>query len=318
LSMELLDAMDEEMRSQAGYVKAGYLFVTAEKHNFEQLQRNIAFQQHLGVAVEMIAVEEIKKNYSYLRSEDLSGGSFGSRDGFIDPGSLTNAFYSGALNMDVRMLSQTKVTGLLISNRRISGVATNRGEIEAEVVVDAAGPYAAEVAAWADINLPVQPFRSNIAVTGPTPDLPRRIPMTIDMDTGLLIRREGEGVSYAWTDPDEPPGFNWQFDPDFFEHIAPKIQKRFPKLESAGINFSKCWAGLYPETPDHHALLGESGVSGFMLATGLGGHGIMHAPAVGMAMSEFIAAGKAESVDLSPFSIHRFKSGKLNIEKAKL
>lgn len=82
--------------------------------------------------------------------------------------------------------------------------------------------------------------------------------MTIDMDTGLLIRREGEGVSYAWTDPDEPPGFTWQFDPDFIEHIAPKIQKRSPILEGAGINFSKCWAGLYPETPDHHAILGES------------------------------------------------------------
>lgn len=318
LSMRLLEEMDEEMRSQSGYVKAGYVFVTADPARHQQWREIVRFQQHLGVEVEEIDPSMLAARFPYMQTEDLVGGSFGARDGFIDPGGLTNAFYTGALQMGARVLSNTEATGLVLSGGRVRGVATARGRIEAEIVVNCAGPRAAEVAAWAGIELPVHPIRSNIAVTGPTPDLPRIIPMTIDLDTGLLVRREGAGCSLAWTNPDEPPGFDTRFDPQFIEWIAPKVERRFPKLEEAGIDFSKCWAGLYPETPDHHAILGASGVTGFFLATGLGGHGIMHAPAVGYALSELIGDGKTTSIDLQPFNLERFATGKLNVERAVL
>jgi sarcosine oxidase subunit beta len=316
LAMKLLEEMDEEMAAQSGYVKAGYLFVTAQPMRFAQLQQTIRFQQRLGVPVEPISRDEIAARFPYFRVDDILGGSFGARDGFIDPGGLTNAFYSRALSLGATVLSETSVTGLLKSHKRISGVVTNLGTIAAEIVVNAAGAHAAAIAGFAGVEVPVQPIRSNIAVSGPTPELPRVIPMTVDLDAGLLIRREGQGVGYAWTNPDEPPGFHSNFDPEFIELIAAKIEKRFPNLIDAGINFSKCWAGLYPETPDHHAILGESGVPGFLLAVGFGGHGIMHGPAAGQVISELIAAGKTESVDISPFSLERFKTGKLNLEQA--
>lgn len=318
LSMDLLDSMNEEMRSQSGNVKAGYLFVTADANHVQQLQKNIELQQSLGVSVEFLSKAEIQTQFPYIRTDDLLGGSFGSRDGFIDSGGLTNAFYSGALNMGAGMASNTKATGLIVTDKRITGVETERGKLKAEIIVNAAGPFAAEVAAWAGVDLPVQPHRRNIAVTGPTPDLPKQIPMTIDMDTGLVVRREGEGCALAWANPKEPAGFNMRFDPQYLELIAPKIEKRFPELERAGIDFNKCWAGLYPETPDHHAILGDSGVPGFLLATGLGGHGIMHAPAVGYILSELIANGKVESLDITPFNLNRFESGDLNVEQAVL
>jgi sarcosine oxidase subunit beta len=318
LSMKLLEKMDDEMQSQAGYVRAGYLFVTAEKSNFEQLQQLMAFQKSLGADVEPITVAEIRQRFPYVRADDLLGGSFGKRDGFIDPGGLTNAFYTRALSRGARALVDTRVTGLQKSSARITGVETDKGVIQAEYVVNAAGPYAAEIARYAGLDLPVQPVRTNIAVSGPTPDWPRLIPMTIDLDTRLVIRREGEGVGFAWSDPNEPPGFLSQFNPDYIEQIAPKIERRYPNLMEAGINFSKCWAGLYPETPDHHAILGESGIPGFLLAVGLGGHGIMHSPSVGCAISELIATGKVTSVDVSPFRLKRIESGELNLEGAVL
>lgn len=317
LTMKLIEEMDEEMASQSGYIKAGYLFVTANPKRFEQLQQNIRFQRQFGVAVEPIPRDEIAARFPYFRSDDILGGSFGARDGFIEPGGLTNAFYSQSLNMSATMLSETSVTGLLKSDKKISGVLTDRGNIIADMVVNAAGSHAASIASYAGVEVPVHPVRSNIAVSGPSPELPRVIPMTVDIDTGLLIRREGEGVGYAWTNPDEPTGFDSKFDSEFIELIAPKIENRFPNLIEAGINFSKCWAGLYPETTDHHAILGESGVSGFLLAVGFGGHGIMHGPAAGKVMSELIANGKTESLDISPFSLGRFKTGKLNLEQAR-
>jgi len=318
LSMDQLDSMEDEMREQSGYLKAGYLFLTAAKPTFDQLRRTVSFQRHLGVAVDLLSAQELRDRLAYCRTDDLVGGSFGARDGFIDPGGLTNAFYTRALNKGAVMLSRTRATGLIFSGRRVVGVETDRGSIAASWVVNAAGPFARQVAGWAGVDLPVRPIRSNIAVTGPTPDWPRRIPMTIDMDTGLLVRREGRGCALAWTDPNEPAGFDARFDPDFIERIAPKVETRFPRLMEAGIDFSRCWAGLYPDTPDHHAILGESGVGGFLLATGLGGHGVMHSPAVGLLLSEWIATGRAESLDLSPFALKRFETGDLNRELASL
>lgn len=327
LSMDLLDAFDEEMKSQSGYVKAGYLFVTADPENLRRLKKNIRLQQRHGVPVQFLPVRsrasdrsrpEIEGRFPYLKTDDLLGGSYGARDGFIDPGGLTLAFYSGALHKGARALMSCTATGLVLEGGRVTGVDTDRGRIQAEAVVNAAGPYARQVAEWAGVDLPVHPIRSNIAVTGPTPDWPRRIPMTVDMDTGLLVRREGAGCALAWTNPDEPPGFDSRFDPTFLEHIAAKIERRFPRLVGAGIDFSRCWAGLYPETPDHHAILGDSGVAGFFLATGLGGHGIMHAPAVGCVLSELIATGRSQTMDLRPFRLTRFAEGDLNLEGAVL
>ena len=318
LSMDLLDAMDEEMRSQSGYTKAGYLFLTNEKKNLQKLEKNMKFQKSLGVDVEFISQEEIQTRYPYVFCDDLLGGSFGSRDGFIDSGGLTNAYYSKALGMGAKMLNNTQVTNLIIANRCVKGVQTNQGEIKAELVVNAAGPFAAKVAQWANIDLPVHPCRRNIFVTGPTPHLPAIIPMTVDMDTGLLARREGKGIGLAGSSPNDTPGFQTSFDHDYIEWVAPRMEKRFPQLEEAGIDFSKCWAGLYPETPDHHAILGESGVGGFLLATGLGGHGIMHGPAVGFLISELVEKGKVESLDISAFDLARFEKGVVNVEKAVL
>jgi len=170
----------------------------------------------------------------------------------------------------------------------------------------------------AGVEVPVQPVRRQIAVTGPTPFMPRVIPMTIDTDTGLLIRRDGDGTSLAYSIPDEPSGFNLKFDPEFVELIAPMMLQRFPVLEPAGFNFSRCWAGCYEVSPDHHAILGESGVPGFLLCNGFSGHGVMHSLAAGLAMAELIVKGRAESIAIAPLSLRRFAEGKLLHEGAVL
>jgi sarcosine oxidase subunit beta len=318
LSMRLLDEMDEEMRSQSGYLKAGYLFMTAEQVTFQQLQRNVRFQQELGVSVELLTAGEIAARVPFVKTDDLVGGAFGKRDGFIDPNGLTNAFLTRALAMGARFLNRTSVVDLLREGERATGVKTNVGEFVAEFVINCAGPFANEIGKMAGIDVPVQAVRRQIAVTGPTDFLPRVIPMTIDADTGLLIRRDGDGVSLAYSIPDEPPGFNLKFDPEFVELIAPMMLRRFPVLESAGFNFSRCWAGCYEVSPDHHAIIGESGAPGFLLCTGFSGHGIMHSPAAGLAIAELIVKGRAESVDIAPLSLSRFAEGKLLHEGAVL
>ncbi len=320
LSMRLLDEMDEEMRSQSGYQKAGYLFMTAKQEHLRQLEKNIRYQQQLGVSVELLSREEIAARVPFVRTDDLAGGSFGSRDGFIDPNGLTNAFLTRALAMGSRYMNRTEVAGLMKGGRGegVKGVKTNAGDFFAEYVINCAGPSANIIGKMAGIDVPVQPVRRQIAVTGPTPFMPRVIPMTIDIDTGLLIRRDGDGTSLAYSIPDEPPGFNLKFDPEFVELIAPMMMQRFPILEPAGFNFSRCWAGCYEVSPDHHAILGESGVPRFLLCNGFSGHGVMHSTAAGLAMAELIVKGRSESIDIAPLSVRRFAEGKLLHEGAVL
>jgi sarcosine oxidase subunit beta len=318
LSMRLLDEMDEDMRTQSGYVKAGYLFMTAEPEYLRQLEKNVRFQQRFGVAVNLLAAREIAARVPFVKTDDLVGGTFGSRDGFIDPNGLTNAFFTRALAKGAQFLNRMVVIDILRQGKRVIGVKTSAGDFFADTVVNCAGPEAKLVANMVGVELPVEPIRRQIAVTGPIESLPRVIPMTIDADTGLLIRREGSAVSLAYSNPDEPPNLNLKFDPEFIEVIAPKMLKRFPVLEPAGFNFSRCWAGCYEVTPDHHAIIGESGVPGFLLCNGFSGHGVMHATAAGLALAELIVTGRSESIDIAPLALRRFAEGELLHEQAVL
>jgi sarcosine oxidase subunit beta len=160
--------------------------------------------------------------------------------------------------------------------------------------------------------------RRNLAFAPAPPGEP--IPMCVDLDTGVLVRREpGGGYVIAYSNPSDPPSRETSVDPRFFEELAERIGNRFPFLGDAPIDRARSWAGLYPETPDHHAIIGHApGVPGFVLCVGFGGHGIMHAPAAGRAVAELITLGRCESFDLHPLRPERFAEGDLVVEAAVL
>jgi sarcosine oxidase subunit beta len=159
------------------------------------------------------------------------------------------------------------------------------------------------------------PYKRMLACTEAIGGAPPLIPMTIDFDTGLLIRREGAGILLAYSDPNDPPGFGMDFDPQFLAVVAEKAATRFPFLEEARMSPRRCWAGLYSETPDHHAILGESpDLHGFFLAVGFGGHGIMHAPATGRALAEMIVHRECRFMDVTALRPQRFQEGDLIVE----
>lgn len=311
LSMRLLDAMDADMLSETGYKKAGYLFVSANEKRWQVLQQTAAIQEKHGVTVELLSREQITEKIPFAKTDDLLGGSFGARDGFIDPNGLMNAYLTRAMAMGAKYLPNTKVIDLIRNDGRIVGAKTTAGDFQAEKVVNCGGSWAKEIAQMAGVDLPVEPVRRQIVVTGPTDKVPRIIPMIVDLDAGLVTRREGDGVGLAYSNPDEPPGQNWKFDPAFIEVVAPKMLHRFPILEEAGIDFRLSWAGCYEVSPDHHSIIGESGMPGFYLCNGFSGHGVMHAPAAGFVLAEMLVKGKSETLDIAPLSFRRFAEGKL-------
>jgi len=308
-SMEILDALAGEIGEPPLYRKAGYLFLTGDPGRFAAMMAAAAFQRARGVDVEVLDAAEVHARAPYF-SGPVAGGTFGPRDGFIDPGGLTNFFLREATHAGVKTLYGAEVRAI---DRDGSGeflLRTAAGDLQAAVVVDAAGPFAARVAALVGVDLPIQPVRRHLLISGPCPSLPPLIPMTIDADSGVLIRREGSRVLVAYSNPDEPAGFNLAFDPDFPLRVAEPLQSRFPAVAAAGLDLRRSWAGLYEVTPDHHAILGPvPGVPGFLVAGGFSGHGVMHAPAAGRAVAEMIVRGRSESVDVASLALERFTRG---------
>jgi len=308
-SMEILDALAGEIGEPPLYRKAGYLFLTGSPGRFAAMENAAAFQRARGVAVDVLDADGVRARAPYALGP-VVGGTFGPRDGFIDPGGLTNFFLREATGAGVLARYGAEVIAI---EREASGdlrIRTTAGEITAPVVVDAAGPFSGRVAALLGVDLPVVPVRRHILISGPCPSLPRVIPMTIDADSGVLIRREGDRALIAYSNPDEPAGFNTAFDPDFPLRIAEPLEARFPSVAAAGLDLRRSWAGLYEVTPDHHAVLGPvPGVPGFLVVSGFSGHGVMHAPAAGRALAEMIVRGKSETVDVSALSLQRFARG---------
>jgi sarcosine oxidase, subunit beta len=308
-SMEILDSLAGEIGEPPLYRKAGYLFVTGDPARLAAMGAAAAFQRARGVAVDVLDAAGVRARAPYVAGP-VVGGTFGSRDGFIDPGGLTNFFLREATRAGVRARYGAEVRAI---ERDASGeflLRTAAGDVRAAVVVDAAGPYAARVAALVGVDLPVAPVRRHLLISGPCPSLPPLIPMTIDADSGVLIRREGNRVLVAYSNPDEPAGFNTAFDPDFPLRVAEPLEARFPAVAEAGLDIRRSWAGLYEVTPDHHAVLGPAdGVPGFLVAGGFSGHGVMHAPAAGRAVAEMIVRGRSESVDVAALALGRFARG---------
>jgi sarcosine oxidase subunit beta len=187
-------------------------------------------------------------------------------------------------------------------------------------VVNAAGPAAGRVAALCGIDLPVAPVRRNLAYAREPGGPGELIPMCVDLDTGVLIRREvSGGFVIAWSDPDDPPSWDTGVDPRFLEQLASRVGNRFPLLEDLPLDPRQCWAGLYPETPDHHAVVGPAPeLPALLHCAGFGGHGVMHAPAAGRAVAELVTLGSCRTFDLRPLRPARFAEGDLIMETAVL
>jgi len=319
-SIPFYASFDERLGYPAGYRPQGYLFCATHEKHLAYLRANYEKQVAMGLKdVRLVAADEIRGMFPQLRSDDIVGGSFCSTDGFVDPYSAMVGFMSWATDHGARLWKNAQVSGIRRDGGGICGVETTRGGVSTRRVVNAAGPWAAEVAKLAGVDLPVQPLRRMLVPTEPFDQFPHTAPMIIDMSNGFHFRPESLGFLLAWNDPEETPGFKTDFEPAFIEKILTRAANRVPMFESLAVNPKRAWAGLYEMTPDHHPILGQAPtVPGFFLANGFSGHGVMHAPATGKILSDLILTGTCNLVDPGLLGLSRFAEGRLIEETAVL
>ena len=320
-SIQFYSEFDERLGQPGGYRPQGYLFVaTAQKH-LEYLRTNQALQHSLGLRQAcMVTRDDIVARVPQLRSDDILGGSFCPTDGFVDPYSVMVGFTTCATERGAKVWKSTEATKINRDRSGITGVETTRGPVSTKVVVNAAGAWAAQVAALAGIDLPVEPLRRQLVPTEPFNGVSHEIPMVIDMTNGFHFRPESLGFLLAWNDPEETIGYKTDFEPSFIEKILVRAADRVPCFENVAVNPKRAWAGLYEMSPDHHCILGPvEAVPGFFCANGFSGHGVMHSPGTGRILADLILHGKTDVVsNVEALSPARFAKGELLHETAVL
>ena len=312
----------ERLESETGMLsmhQTGYLLFTGTEEGERGLRTAFELQRSIGVSTEWLAPEGVLAKAPFLRPDGLRAGTFHARDGFLDPYGVVRAMERQARGLGVRVQTNVEVRAI----RRVRDgfeVEHDGGVIRASWVVNAAGSDACEVGAMLGVEVPVTPYRRNLAFAPDPAHAGELIPMCVDLDTGVLVRREPSGgYVIAYSNPNDPPGRETAVDPAFFEDLAERIGNRFPFLEEHPIDPGRCWAGPYPETPDHHAIVGDTpGVPRFLQCAGFGGHGVMHSPAAGRAIAELVTHGRCRIFDLHPLRLSRFAEGDLVVETAVL
>ena len=303
-----------------GYEPRGYLFVATDEKQFDYLQQNVEKQKSLGVkAVEIVDTKTISEMVKGLNCEDIRGGSFGANDGFINPLGVLQGFTEKALENGAEVQTGTNVFSIETSDGKVKAVETNRGRIECEKVVLCAGAWAKSLAKTAGIELPIEPLKRQLVWARSAVDLQENLPMVIDLSNGFHFRPAKDSrneVLFAFPGADEKPNFDTNFDESFVAKVYKKAKHRAPFLTETEVVREKCRAGLYENTPDHHAIIGCCEIEGLYFCSGFSGHGVMHSPASGRATAEIILDGEANFLDVSCLSLERFANGKLLHETA--
>jgi glycine/D-amino acid oxidase-like deaminating enzyme len=308
-------AVDGEV-PEVDFVENGYLFLATDA-GLATLEHNHAVQRSLDVSVALLSPSELRQRFAWIHADDLAGASLGLADeGWFDAYALLQGFRRRARSLGVTELVG-EATGLELEGDRVAAVGLADGSrIETDWVVNATGPRAAEVATMAGIALPVRPRKRFVYHVEAPISLPSA-PLTID-PSGVYFRPEGPayitGYSPHGDDPD-PDTLDLVVDRSRFEdHVWPALAHRVPAFDQ--LRLLDAWAGHYEvNTLDHNAVVGpHPRVRNLLFANGFSGHGLQQAPAVGRGLAEWIAAGRYESLDLSPLGYERIERGEPILE----
>lgn len=314
LSKELV--MDIEYRKDCGGMQPA-----ETKLEWEILSEIVKEQRQSGVDIRMISIEEACKIEPQL-NPDLYGALYSPTSGKVNPIRLTFAYVQAAKRLGAQVLSNTEVTDVLVKMGRVMGVETSKGTYYADQVIDAAGSWAAEIAAMAGVDLPIRPRKGQLFITeplGPFMDVTLQcarynvIKFKPEAVGDKAVLRMGASLSIEQTENGglvigstrEFVGYDRENTLEAMEVTMRRAMRFFPALKD--VNIIRAFAGLRPFTPDGIPVIGEvEKLPGFFVAAGHEGDGIALAPITGKLMAELLVQGKS-SYPLEAFSPNRFR-----------
>jgi glycine cleavage system T protein len=343
-SVDLYRRLKDESEFDPGWVECGGIRLASSEERMEELRRQAGWAKTFGLPLELISAEEAKELFPLMSTEGVLGAAWLPTDGYLDPSQLTYALADGARQGGCQIFTSTRVTGIEVRDGRVRGVRTDRGDVAAEVVVDAGGMFAAEIARMAGVRVPLIPMSHQYLVTQPLPDVAEaraaaersqfrpdavekcertrgHLPTLRDPDLLVYWREDGDGLVMGGYERHSEPAFLPQgtggldaIPPDFNGRLLEEEWERFEEITENSkrrvpamerITVTKLINGPEAFTPDNEFCLGETEVGGFFVCAGFCAHGLAGAGGIGKVMAEWIAEGEP-SLDLWHMDIRRF------------
>ena len=315
-STQLYAELEAETGLTAGYRQCGGVTVARTQDRMTQLRRTAANAAAFDLECELLTPDEAYARYPIIRVDDLVGAIWLPADGKANPTDLTLALAKGARLRGARIMERTRVIGVSTVGGRVTGVRTDAGDVEAEIVVNCAGQWAKQVGALAGVNVPLHSAEHFYVVTEPIAGVHANLPILRDPDGYTYFKEEVGGLviggfepeAKPWVSPDAIPyPFEFQLLEEDWEHFQVLMDSallRIPVLEETGLK--KLYNGPESFTPDNQFILGEAPeIANFFTAAGFNSVGIASAGGAGRALAEWIVNG-APTSDLTSVDIRRF------------
>lgn len=259
-----------------------------------------------GVPAEILLPPEAWTRFPFLQGFDFRYAIFCPTDGIVDIHALLTGLLTEARQGGFEVITECTVDSLLLEGGRVAGVRTARGDVRAQLVVDASGAWAGRLGRESS-PLPLQPLRRHLFVgqTGESPGaIPRNAPFVWDLDAGYYVRPESGGLLLCPCDEAEhPPGVPSP-DPAAAELLADKILNYAPGL--GNVILHRSWACLRTFAPDRLPTIGwDAHVAGLFHVSGLGGYGITTSLAAGDLAAALLDGASSAVMDAGAFSPQR-------------
>jgi glycine cleavage system aminomethyltransferase T/glycine/D-amino acid oxidase-like deaminating enzyme len=321
LTRMMMDSVELYRTLDCGWVGCGGIRLACTPEREQEVMRQVAWAKTFGLPLELISPQEAKELFPLMVTDGVRCASYLPTDGYLDPSQLTYALVEGARQGGCTVFTHTRVNAIDVVDRRVRGVRTEWGDVEAEIVVNAGGMFAAEIGRLAGVRVPIVPFAHEYLVTQPFRDRApgEHLPTLRDPDLLIYFREEGAGLvmggyerhSAPWALDEHaldsiPPDFNGRLlEEDWarFEEIARNSSRRVPAMED--VKVTRLINGPEAFTPDNEFCLGETEVGGLFVAAGFCAHGLAGAGGIGKVMAEWIIEGEP-SLDVWEMDIRRF------------
>jgi 4-methylaminobutanoate oxidase (formaldehyde-forming) len=311
---ELLPRLTEETGQDTGFRTIGHLHLATTPQRLETITRESIFARAYGVPIEMVGPQEVARLWPAARTDDILAAAWVPDEGRANPADVAQAYAKGARAGGATILEGVSVTGFTRDRGRVTGVVTDRGEIETETVVLAAGMWGRQLGALAGVSVPLQAAEHYYLLTDDVEWAHPDLPVVEDPDRYGYYREEGGGILVGLF---EPKAAAWSLDaiahdlgfavlePDWerMGGFLSDAMDRFPSLHEAGIRRFFC--GPESFTADNGPLLGEAPeLRGFFTACGLNSLGILLSGGVGSLVAQWVIDGEPP-MDVSGMSVDR-------------
>ena len=324
-SQELYASLEQKTGVATGFRQNGSITVALTEARMEELRRGAAMARAFGVEIDEISPSDIAARYPGLNVSDAKGGVYLAKDGQADPVNITQALAKGARAKGAKIIEGVKVTAIHKkdgpSGPVVTGVATDKGDITADYVVNCGGMWAREIGQMAGVTVPLHACEHFYIVTEQIDGLQRNLPVLrvpdecayYKEDAGKLLLGAFEPVAKPWGGDGISDDFEFTTLPDDFDHFMPILETatvRLPLLETTGIQ--TFFNGPESFTPDDRYLLGEAPeVGNFFVAAGFNSVGIQSAGGAGMALAQWMDRGRPQ-MDIWDVDIRRMQPFQAN------